>query len=252
VIPSRLRSQEFLSLTENIKFRSSLLTRSGGMLAVIFLFLELMKIFRTILLLLVLQICLVSCSRRVTFEYYSKARNVLYLNNIQNEFFIKSEHPSKLKVEITEASIERKDDTTFVIKTDSKHISEMTISDGKNLKKILFIKSYIPNPELTFRVMNYYESKSMKVSEAQNINQFSSAIKNFSYDLSFLNSSLDIIRIDSSQNVTTERVDNSDNRKFSILKRAQVGDTYIFHNIKIEVSKNEIVDGKDLVIKIVE
>jgi hypothetical protein len=222
-------------------------------LAVIFPFLELMKIFKTILFLLVLQICLISCSRKVTFEYYSKVRNVLYLNNIENEFYIKSENPSKLKVEITEASIERKDDTTFVIKTQSTHYSVMTISDGKNVKKINFIKLNIPNPELRFRAESYYESKYMKMSDARKINQFSSTIQNFSYDLSFLEgSTLEIIRIDSAKNVTTEKVDKDRNRRFSILQRANVGDTYIFHDIKIEVAKNEFVNGQDLVIKIIE
>jgi hypothetical protein len=209
-----------------------------------------MKISRTILLLLVVQTCLLSCSRKVTFDYYSKVRNVLYLNNIENKFYIHAENPRKLKVEITEASIERKDDTTFVIKTNSRHMSEMIISDGKNLKRIDFIKSNVPSPELTFRAVSYNKSKSMRVGEARSISQFSSVIQNFSYDLAFLSSTLEIIRIDSSKNVTTEKVDKS--RRIHILEKANVGDTYIFHNIKIEVAQDEIVDGRDLVIKIIE
>lgn len=211
-----------------------------------------MKINRAILLLSVLQICLISCSRKVTFEYYSKDKNVLYLNNIRNEFYIKSENPSKLRVEITEASIERKDDTTFVIKTNSLHRSEMIISNGKSLKKIYFQKSYISKPELRFRGMDYYSTKVMQISEARKINQFSSTIRSFSYDLGFLNSTLDIIRIDSSNNVTIEKVGLDKERRISLLRNAEVGDVYIFYNIKIEVAKGEIVDGQDLVIKIID
>ena len=197
--------------------------------------------------------CLISCSRKVTFEYYSNVRNVLYLNKIQNEFYIKSENPRKLKVEVTEASIERKNDTTYIIETNSERSSEMTISDGKNIKKIYFRKSYVPKPELRFRVRDYYKTKVMQISEARKIDQFSSTIQNFSYDLSFLEgSTLEIIRIDSSNNVTTEKVVQDKARRFSILRRAEVGDVYIFHNIKIEVSKGEIVDGQDLVIKIID
>ncbi|MGC4041815.1 MAG: GldM family protein [Flavobacterium sp.] len=203
-------------------------------------------------LLLISQIFLISCSRKITFEYYSKDKGVLYLNNIPNEFYIKSENPGKLKVEITQASIERKNDTTFVIKTDNERFSQMTISDDKGSRKVYFKKSYVPKPELRFQGRDYYTTKVMKISEARSIGQFSSTIQNFSYDLAFLDSTLEIIRIDSSNKVTTEKVSKDKDRRFSLLRRAEVGDTYIFHNIKIEVSKGEIIDGQDLVITIVE
>lgn len=205
------------------------------------------------LFLFILFTCLTSCStRKVTFEYYSRVRNVLYLNNLENEFYIKAEHPEKLKVDITEASIDRENDTTYIIRTNSKSRSQMTISDGKNVKKIWFIKSPVTSPEITLAGINYYESKEIPIKETRKIRSFSSAIKNFSYDLTFLSSELEIIRIDTLNNVRTEKVEVSDNRRFSIFNDAKVGDTFIFHNIKIEVTKGEFVEGKNLVVKIIE
>ena len=202
------------------------------------------------LLIILLNLIIISCSKKIPFEYYSKVKNTLYLNNIQNEFYIKSKNKN-IKVEITNATIERKDDTTYVIKTNIPQMSEMKISDSnKNFRKIYFYKLNVPCPELTFNGYKYYNSKVIKRSEARKISSFSSNIENFSYDLAFLNSEFEVMRIDSAQKVTYEKVIWG--KGFYIFKKAEIGDIYIFYNIKIEVAKDEVVNGKELVLKIIE
>lgn len=172
------------------------------------------------------------------------------MNNIENEFYLKSNSKATINIEITNASIRKENDTTYIIKTDNPKRSELIITQKGRTKKIYFIKANIPDAELTFRLYNYYKKGEISLEEFKKISSFSASIQNFYYDILFDIEPVEVLHLDKNNITKNHRI--FDSKNFRPFYNTEIGDIYIFYNIKLGNDKNGKINGKPLFLKITE
>ncbi|MFP9100425.1 hypothetical protein ACLI09_15345 [Flavobacterium sp. RHBU_24] len=191
---------------------------------------------------------LYSCKSTSYISYDLKTK-ILY-RGINNEIGIKNIDCHKINISAIDATFKIKDDSTLIVNTESSGRA-LLILKYKNVSDTLdFHVLEFPNPILTFRATVFNSSKPMPVDFARKTYSVSSTLPNFMYDCSFDIDNFDLNVIKKDGKTRYYKIYGRDLK--GIFNNAEVGDTYIFSNIKMHLIDGGDIMGTDTVIKIVE
>lgn len=189
-----------------------------------------------------------------TFNYYSgtynfKGSRSLYVGAQQYLSFIPKDKEAKIEVDIHNGTLIRSETNNYVYKVFTKNYKPtyIVIKNGSNVDTLNFFKKKIPPPYLAFG------NKSIDTLSVKSIKQFFgfyAILEDFDYNCSFEVISMDILKID--QDNKAEAFINLGNRS-SLLRRlmlnAEIGETYIFNNVKLKVEDTDdvIIRGETVI-----